>query len=66
MRDLLVDFGDGKIKPLLDLTDIEFEVLLKPVAMNCLIVDNVEQYRQNPIARIEIEKIIRRKNVTTS
>jgi hypothetical protein len=65
VRDLLFDFGNGNIKPLLSLTDVEFEVIQKFAAAKCLIVDHVLP-GQDVAARLNIEKIIRARRDTTT
>lgn len=58
VRDLLIDFGDGQVKKLLDLNNVEFVVIQNLVAQHCLIVhDGV--LGQDASKRIEIECLIR-------
>lgn len=58
MRDLHIRFADGTIKPLLELSDIEFNLVLFYAGANCLVLTDVSP-SCNPIGRIELEKFIR-------
>lgn len=61
MRDLMIDFGDGCVRPLLEVTDIEFKVLDEIQAAKCLVLDIVELPGQDVEARFAIERIVRGK-----
>lgn len=62
MRDLQIKFIDGSVKPLLELTDDQFRLVLFYQANHALTITNQNDEVYGSCDRIEIEKLIRKIN----
>lgn len=62
MRDLQIKFIDGSVKPLLELTDDQFRLVLFYQAWGALTITDESNNIYGSCLRIDIEKIIRKIN----